>query len=81
MTIKVTISQASQQFSQLLNSVLQGEEIIICENSDNGIPIAQITAIHQTKQKRIPGQDRDKIVIAPDFNAPLPDNVLADFIN
>ena len=81
MTIKVTIPQADQQFSQLMKSVLQGEEIIICEDSDNGIPIARITAIHPTKQKRIPGQDRDKIVIAPDFNAPLPDDILADFIN
>lgn len=81
MTIKVTITQADQQFSKLMESVLHGEEIIICEDNDRLIPIARITAIHPTKQKRTPGQDRGKIIIAPDFNAPLPDDILADFIN
>jgi len=37
MTITVTIPEASQQFAQLIGKVLQGEEIIICEN---GVAIA-----------------------------------------
>ena len=35
----------------------------------------------QTKlQPRVSGQDKGKIFIASDFNAPLPDNILADFM-
>jgi antitoxin (DNA-binding transcriptional repressor) of toxin-antitoxin stability system len=81
MTIKVTIPQADQQFSKLMESVFHGEEIIICEDNDHRIPIARITAIRPTKRKRTPGEDRGKIIIAPDFNAPLSDDILADFVN
>ena len=35
----------------------------------------------QTKlQPRVSGQDKGKIFIASDFNDPLPDNILADFM-
>lgn len=30
---------------------------------------------------RIPGQDKGKVIVASDFNAPLPDEVLSDFLN
>jgi hypothetical protein len=30
---------------------------------------------------RIPGQDTDQVFIAADFNAPLPDRILNDFLN
>ncbi len=81
MTIKVTIPQANQQFSKLMESVLQGEEILICEDNDQNVPIARITAIPPTKKNRIPGQDKGKIMISPDFNEPLPDDILSNFIN
>lgn len=77
MTITVTIPEASQKFSQLMGQVLLGEEIIICEN---GIAIATITPTKKKRQPRVSGQDKGKIFIAPDFNAPLPDEILADFL-
>jgi antitoxin (DNA-binding transcriptional repressor) of toxin-antitoxin stability system len=77
MTITVTIPEASQQFSQLIRQVLLGEEILICEN---GIAVATIAPSRNKRQPRIAGQDKGKIFIAPDFNAPLPDDVLADFL-
>jgi antitoxin (DNA-binding transcriptional repressor) of toxin-antitoxin stability system len=77
MTITVTIPEASQQFAQLIGKVLQGEEIIICEN---GVAIATIAPSPRKRQPRIAGQDKGKIFIAPDFNAPLPDDILADFL-
>jgi antitoxin (DNA-binding transcriptional repressor) of toxin-antitoxin stability system len=43
MSITVTIPEASQQFAQLIGKVLQGEEIIICEN---GIAIAAIASCY-----------------------------------
>jgi antitoxin (DNA-binding transcriptional repressor) of toxin-antitoxin stability system len=81
MTIKVTIPQANQQFSQLMESVLQGEEIIICEDNDQSVPIARIAAIYPAKKNRIPGQDRGKVIISPDFNQPLPDDILTGLID
>ena len=33
-----------------------------------------------TTQPRIPGQDKGQVVIAPDFNAPLPEDILNDFL-
>jgi antitoxin (DNA-binding transcriptional repressor) of toxin-antitoxin stability system len=77
MTITVTIPEASQKFSQLMGQVLLGEEIIICEN---GVAVAKITPSQRKRQPRIAGQDKGKIFIAPDFNAPLPDDILADFM-
>jgi len=60
-----------------IGKVLQGEEIIICEN---GVAIATIAPSPIKRQPRIAGQDKGKIFIAPDFNAPLPDDILADFL-
>ncbi|MBD2187995.1 type II toxin-antitoxin system Phd/YefM family antitoxin [Pseudanabaena mucicola] len=77
MTITVTIPEANQQFSQLMRRVLLGEEIIICEN---GIAVATITPSQRKRQPRVAGQDKGKISIAPDFNAPLPDDILVDFL-
>jgi antitoxin (DNA-binding transcriptional repressor) of toxin-antitoxin stability system len=80
MTIKLTVPQAHEQFTKLIEQVLLGEEIIIYEDRNDGIALARITAIHPPKQPRTPGQDRGKIFISPDFNDPLPDDILADFI-
>ncbi|MCA6558570.1 MAG: type II toxin-antitoxin system Phd/YefM family antitoxin, partial [Pseudanabaena sp. M114S2SP2A07QC] len=55
MSITVTIPEASQQFAQLIGKVLQGEEIIICEN---GIAIATIAPSPRKRQPRIAGQDK-----------------------
>ncbi len=77
MTITVTIPEASQQFSQLMGKVMLGEEVIICEN---GEAIATIKPTSKKQKPRLAGQDKGKIFIAPDFNAPLPEEILAGFI-
>jgi hypothetical protein len=38
-------------------------------------------AITTTLSPRIPGQDKGKVFIAADFNDPLPDSILNDFLN
>ena len=77
MTITVTIPEASQQFSQLMGRVLLGEEIIICEN---GIAVATIAPSKKNRKPRVAGQDKGKIFVSPDFNAPLPDDILNEFL-
>jgi hypothetical protein len=34
-----------------------------------------------TTKPRIPGQDKGQVIISPDFNAPLPEDILNDFLN
>ncbi len=55
-----------------------GEEVII---SQSGTPIARIVPFSQQPLPRIPGLDHGKVVIASDFNEPLPEDVLKDFLN
>jgi prevent-host-death family protein len=74
----VEIPEGQSEFAELLRRVRSGEEIII---SQAGTPIARIVPIAEQKLPRIPGLDRGKVEIAPDFDAPLPDNILNAFLN
>jgi prevent-host-death family protein len=74
----VEIPEDQAEFAELLRRVLRGEEVII---SQAGTPIARIVPIAEQALPRIPGLDRGKVTIAPDFDAPLPDDVLNAFLN
>ncbi|RCJ41286.1 antitoxin [Nostoc minutum NIES-26] len=78
MTITVNVAQATAKFSELLNQVLLGEEVVIAEQ---GIPVARLVALRNTSSPRISGLDKGKVFIAPDFNEPLPEEILSDFEN
>ncbi len=73
----VTIHQAETNFSQLLSRVELGEEIVI---SDQGVPIAKLVPLRTSSNRRASmGIDREKFVIPEDFDAPLPEDILAAF--
>ncbi|MEH1863518.1 MAG: type II toxin-antitoxin system Phd/YefM family antitoxin [Nostoc sp.] len=73
----VNIHQAETNLSQLLLRVEHGEEIII---SDRGIPIAKLVPFRTSSNRRDSlGQDKGRFVLPEDFNAPLPDEILAAF--
>jgi len=61
-------------FGELLRRVLSGEEVIL---SQAGTPVARIIPFSHRPLARIPGLDRGKVVIAPDFNSPY--RALGDF--
>ena len=65
-------------FAELLRRVLSGEEVIL---SQAGTPVARIVPLTNQPLPRIPGLDRGKVVIAPDFDEPLPEDVLNDFLS
>ncbi|MEA5599000.1 MAG: type II toxin-antitoxin system Phd/YefM family antitoxin [Richelia sp. RM2_1_2] len=65
-------------FAELLRRVLAGEEVVL---SQAGNPVARIVPVTRQPSPRIPGLDRGKVVIAPDFDEPLPEDVLNDFLN
>ena len=68
MVTTYNIHDAKTHFSQLLERVQNGEEIVIAKA---GRPVARLTAIAERPARRVPGND--KIVIHPDFDDPLPE--------
>ena len=73
MIITVTVQEVQNRFTELLARVRGGEaeEVIIAED---GIPVARLTPMtEEPPKRRVPGMDAGKVVIAPDFDAPLPE--------
>jgi prevent-host-death family protein len=71
----VTIHEAKTHLSRLLRRVSGGEEIIIARGKE---PVAKLVPLVPTKP-RLLGQDRGKVVISDDFDAPLPEDLLKAF--
>jgi len=72
----VNIHEAKTNLSKLLKKVKEGQEIIIAKA---GNPVARLVPYTDKPSKRIPGSAKDKVFIAPDFNDPLPDDILGEF--
>ena len=72
----VNVHEAKTHLSRLLALVSRGEEIVIARA---GKPIARLVPIAASGGARRLGIDRGRIVIAPDFDAPLPEEILAAF--
>ena len=73
----VNVHEAKTHLSRLLAQVAKGKEVIIARA---GKPVARLVPIER------PGTVADafdlykgQVWIAPDFDAPLPEDVLADF--
>jgi prevent-host-death family protein len=75
--VEVNIHQAKTHFSRLLQRVAAGEEVIIARA---GVPVARLVAVEPTKPEARPlGFARGEVWVADDFDAPLPDELLAQF--
>ena len=74
--MEVNIHEAKTHFSRLLQRVAEGEEVTIARA---GVPVARLVAIPQSLTMRPLGALQGKIYIADDFDAPLPDDLLALF--
>ena len=66
----VNIHVAKTNFSRLIERVQAGEEITIARA---GKPVARLSAIRERPSRRVPGLDKGKVVIHPDFDDPLPE--------
>ena len=71
----VNVHQAKTHLSKLLERVEGGEEVVIARA---GRPVARLVP-YARPGKRVLGLDAGKGSISPDFDAPLPNEVLADF--
>jgi prevent-host-death family protein len=71
----MNVHEAKTHLSKLLERVEAGEEVVIARA---GRPVARLVPFAR-RGKRTLGLDAGAGFIAPDFDAPLPDDVLADF--
>jgi prevent-host-death family protein len=71
----VNIYDAKTRLSQLVDKAAAGEDVVV---SRNGKPLVRITALVENRPIKF-GVLRGKVKIAPDFDAPLPNDVLAEF--
>jgi prevent-host-death family protein len=72
----VNVHAAKTQLSKLLDQAEAGDEVIIARA---GKPVARLVAIAPPKPTRTLGLLAGKLRLRDDFDAPLPDDVLADF--
>lgn len=72
----VNVHEAKTHLSRLLARVARGEEILIAKA---GKPIARLVPVGPPSSQRVLGIDRGRAVIGEDFNAPLPEDILAAF--
>jgi prevent-host-death family protein len=71
----VNVHEAKTHLSKLLERVEAGEEVIIARA---GEPVARLIPFARPGRRTL-GLDAGQGSIAPDFDAPLPADVLADF--
>lgn len=64
------IHEAKTHFSKLLEQALNGEEVVIAKA---GKPVARILPFVKEAPRRVPGIDKGKVIIMPDFDEPLPE--------
>lgn len=73
---QVNIHEAKTHLSRLLRRVARGEEVVIAKA---GLPVARLVPAQGATACRALGSERGLFVVPADFDAPLPDSVLADF--
>ncbi len=76
MATTVNVHEAKTHFSKLLARVRVGEEVIIAKA---GKPIARLVPVEAKLERRVAGSAAGKVIIKPDFDAPLPDDMLEAF--
>jgi prevent-host-death family protein len=72
----VNIHEAKTHLSRLVDNVAAGGEVVIAKS---GKPLARLTGLEPAKKTVRFGVLKGKVRIAKDFDAPLPDEVLAGF--
>lgn len=72
----VTLYDAKTNLSSLVERAAAGEEIVIAKS---GKPKALLVPLDNTRHLRQSGQGKGKWRLSPDFDAPLPPDVLESF--
>jgi prevent-host-death family protein len=75
MTKSVGVHEAKTHLSRLLEDVAAGEEVVITRRGEE---VASLVPVPRSSVRRL-GIDRGRFVVPEDFDAPLPDELLAAF--
>lgn len=65
----VNVHEAKTHLSKLIERVRRGEEIVIAKA---GRPMVRLVPVDAKMANRLPGTAKGQVVVAPDFDAPLP---------
>lgn len=65
----VNVHEAKTHLSRLIERVSRGEEIVIAKA---GRPVARLVPVETKMANRLPGTAKGQVLVAPDFDAPLP---------
>jgi prevent-host-death family protein len=72
----VNLYEAKTRLSRLVEQAANGEEIVIAKA---GRPRARLVPMGRRAKRRKPGAWKGRVIIADDFDAPLPGDLLAAF--
>jgi len=75
--VTVNIHQAKTQLSKLLQRVESGEEVVIARA---GKPVARLVRVPDAHLRRTPGLAKGKIWMSPDFDHPMTEQELDQFL-
>ena len=73
---RVNVYEAKTHLSRLLDRAQSGEEIVITRH---GQPVARLGPVRTKAAPRRLGRPRGRIRMKADFDAPLPEEILAAF--
>lgn len=73
----VNIHEAKTHLSRLIAEIARGEEVVIAKG---GKPVARLVPFGPTGWERRFGKDAGAFEVPDDFDAPLPPEVLAGFL-
>jgi prevent-host-death family protein len=68
------VHDAKTHLSQLLEQVERGDEVVIARA---GVPVARLVPVGSQNVARVLGTEAGKIIMADDFDAPLPAQIIA----
>lgn len=72
----INIYEAKTQLSKLVEQAAAGEDVIIARG---GKPVARLTRLQPERRELRFGLLKGRATVAPDFDAPLPPEMLAQF--
>jgi prevent-host-death family protein len=67
---QITLTEASQHLSDLIEAALKGEEIVITKENQ---PLVKLVPVSPVKRRPLFGSAKDLITISDDFDEPLED--------
>lgn len=67
---KVNLHFAKTHLSRLVDEALGGEEVVIARD---GTALVKLTPVEASGKQRVLGKDQGRIVLAEDFDAPMPE--------